>query len=93
MKFNPYAALLMTGTLMMVTVVFAQVGTSASLLKAGAVSVDRDFSRFAARTVTAIHRRSVSSDVDRESLSDADRESRIRVASIDKQSKEPSSPN
>ena len=50
MKFNPYAALLTTGVLML-AVVFAQTRSSVALLKAGAVSVDRDVSSFAARTL------------------------------------------
>lgn len=50
MKFNPYALLLTTGALMLATVVFAQTGTSVALLKAGATSVDKDVSSFAART-------------------------------------------
>ena len=86
MKFNPYAALLMTGALMIVTVIFAQVGANAALLRAGAASVDRDVSNFAARTVTALHKRSASSDADRG-------ESRIRVASNDEHPEETSSPN
>jgi hypothetical protein len=51
MKFNPYAALLTTGVLMLATVLFAQTRSSVALLKAGAASVDRDVSRFAARTL------------------------------------------
>jgi hypothetical protein len=50
MKFNPYAALLTTGVLML-AVVFAQTRSSIALLKAGAASVDRDVSSFAARTL------------------------------------------
>jgi len=53
MKFNPYAVLLTTGALMLATVVFAQMGSSVALLKAGAVSVDRDVSGFAARTLSS----------------------------------------
>ena len=41
MKFNPYPVLLTTAALMFATVVFAQTGHSAALVKAGAVSVDR----------------------------------------------------
>ena len=52
MKFNPYAALLTTGVLML-AVVFAQTRSSVALLKAGAVSVDRDVSSFAARTLSS----------------------------------------
>jgi hypothetical protein len=50
MKFNPYAALLMTGALMILTVVMSQTGSNATLLRAGVASVDRDLSSFAART-------------------------------------------
>jgi len=50
MKFNPYAALLTTGVLML-AVVFAQTRSSVALLKAGAASMDRDVSSFAARTL------------------------------------------
>jgi hypothetical protein len=52
MKFNPYAALLTTGVLML-AVVFAQTRSSVALLKAGAASVDRDVSSFAARTLSS----------------------------------------
>lgn len=61
MKFNPYAVLLTTGALMLATVLFAQMGSSVTLLKAGAVSVDRDVSGFAAKTLShrgSSHRRS-----------------------------------
>jgi len=51
MKFNPYAALLTTGVLMLATVVFVQNRSSVALLKAGAASVDRDVSSFAAKTL------------------------------------------
>ena len=51
MKFNPYAALLTTGVLMLATVVFAQTRSSVALFKAGAASVDRDVSSFAAKTL------------------------------------------
>jgi hypothetical protein len=50
MKFNPYAALLMTGALMLLTVVMSQTGSNAALLRAGVASVDRDVSSLAART-------------------------------------------
>ena len=53
MKFNPYAALLTTGVLMLATVVFAQTRSSVALLKAGAASLDKDVSSFAARTLSA----------------------------------------
>ena len=52
MKFNPYAVLLTTGALMLATVLFAQRGSSVALLRAGAVSVDRDVSGFAAKTLS-----------------------------------------
>jgi hypothetical protein len=54
MKFNPYAVLLTTGVLMLATVVFAQTRTSVALLKAGATSVDRDVSSFAARKLSSL---------------------------------------
>jgi hypothetical protein len=53
MKFNPYAALVTTGLLMLATVVFAQTRSSVALMKAGAASVDKDVSRFAAKAVAA----------------------------------------
>jgi len=52
MKLNPYAVLLTTGALMLATVLFAQMGSSVALLKAGAMSVDRDVSGFAAKTLS-----------------------------------------
>lgn len=54
MKFNPYAVLLTTGALMLATVVFAQLGTGMSLLKAGAESVDADVSSLVAKTASAL---------------------------------------
>ena len=77
MKFNPYAALLMTGALMLLTVVIAQIGSNAALLRAGVVSVDRDVSSFAARTLTSLE--------GRRQESDEDRDSPTRVAVIDRQ--------
>ena len=53
MKFNPYAALLTTGVLMLATVVFAQTRSSVALLKAGAASVDKDVSSFAASMLSS----------------------------------------
>ncbi|HEV7448263.1 MAG TPA: hypothetical protein VGO18_37195 [Steroidobacteraceae bacterium] len=53
MKFNPYAALLTTGVLMLATVLFAQTRSSVALLKVGAASVDRDVSSFAAKTLSS----------------------------------------
>lgn len=64
MKFNPYAALLTTGVLML-AVVFAQTRSSVALLKAGAASVDKDVSSFAARTLLSgdsSHRRAAAVD-------------------------------
>jgi hypothetical protein len=52
MKFNPYAVLLTTGVLMLATVLFSQTRSSVTLVKAGAASVDRDVSSFAARTLS-----------------------------------------
>jgi hypothetical protein len=54
MKFNPYAMLVTTGALMLATVLFAQTGRSVALVKAGAVSVDRDVSKFAAQTLSSL---------------------------------------
>jgi hypothetical protein len=73
-KFNPYAALLTTGLLMLATVVFAQTRSSVALVKAGARSVDRDVSSFAEGLLSS------------ESHALADDEGRmsgIRVASTD----------
>jgi hypothetical protein len=53
MKINPYAALLTTGLLMLATVVFAQTRSSVALLKAGAASVDKDVSNFAASLLSS----------------------------------------
>ena len=82
MKFNPYAALLMTGALMVVTVVIAQLGPNSVLLKAGAESVDRDVSSFAARTLT----RPTSPDSGSDSA-----DAPTRLASADSQSDDSSS--
>ena len=54
MKFNPYPVLLTTAALMFATVLFAQSRHGAALVKAGAVSVDRDFSGFAAKTWSSL---------------------------------------
>jgi D-serine deaminase-like pyridoxal phosphate-dependent protein len=80
MKFNPYAALLMTGALMLLTVVIAQTGPNSALLKAGAVSVDRDVSSFAARTLTSLE--------GGRQTADEDHDSPTRVAVIDRQPKQ-----
>ena len=77
MKFNPYAALLMTGALMLVTVILFQTGSSATLLKAGAASVDRDVSSFAARTLTSLEKRTPVADQESTPRS-------TRIASLDK---------
>jgi len=85
MKFNPYAALLMTGALMLITVVLFQTGSSAALLRAGAVSVDRDVSSFAAKTWTSLEERA---SVARQRAADQPRARPTRVASIDRQPQE-----
>jgi hypothetical protein len=51
LKLNPYSVLLTTGVLMLATVVLAQMGTGANLLKQGARSVDKDISSFAAKAL------------------------------------------
>ena len=61
MKFNPYAALLTTGVLML-AVVFAQTRSSVALLKAGVASVDKDVSSFAARTLSSGDRPAAAAD-------------------------------
>ena len=52
-KFNPYAVLIITGLLMLATVLFAQTRSSVALLKAGVVSMDRDASSFAATLLSS----------------------------------------
>jgi hypothetical protein len=83
MKFNPYVALLTTGVLML-AVVFAQTRSSVSLLKAGAASVDKDVSSFAARTSL------LSGDESHRQTPAADdsRMSGTRVASSDRQERD-----
>jgi hypothetical protein len=54
MKVNPYPVLLTIGLLMFATVFFAQTGANAALLKAGAASLDKDISKFAAKTVASL---------------------------------------
>jgi hypothetical protein len=76
-KFNPYAVLIITGLLMLATVLFAQTRSSVALLKAGVVSMDRDASSFAATLLS-----SESSQRDA-SAADESRASRTRVASTD----------
>ena len=85
MKFNPYAALLMTGALMLITVVVAQMGPNATLLKAGVKSVDRDVETFAARTLTSLQARTTSTE--------EEDEPRARIASLDTRSEENVSDN
>jgi hypothetical protein len=53
MKLNPYAVLLVTGALMLATVVLAQLGSGVTLLAEGAKSIDTDISGF---TATALSR-------------------------------------
>jgi len=73
-KFNPYAALLTTGVLMLATVVFAQTRSSVELLKAGVGAVDRDVSSFAEGLISSKS----------PSVADQDRRlSGIRMASTD----------
>ena len=77
MKFNPYAALLTTGLLMLATVVFAQSRSSVALLKAGVVSVDKEVSSFAAGLLS-------SESAEKHAVADDDsRMSGMRVASTD----------
>jgi len=83
MKFNAYAALLMTSALMLITVVLFQTGSSAVLLRAGVASVDRDVSNFAAKTWTSLEGRALIAD-----RSDQTRQHPTRVASIDRQPEE-----
>jgi hypothetical protein len=83
MKFNPYAALLLTGASMLITVVLFQTGSSTALLKAGAVSMDRDVSSFAVKTWTAFEGRTLIA-----ARSDPAPRSPARVASIDRQPQE-----
>lgn len=102
MKFNPYAALLVTGALMLVTVVLSPMGSNAALLKAGAASVDRDVSRFAAKTFPSLAGRTEEANVGPEDGTDRaekaneraaearDRgESRARVAFLNDPANEP----
>jgi hypothetical protein len=83
MKFNPYAALLMTSALMLITVVVFQTGSSASLVRAGAASLDKDVSRFAAKTWTSLEKRTLVAD-----RSDQTRQRSTRMASIDRRPQE-----
>jgi hypothetical protein len=77
MKFNPYAVLLTTGALMLLTVVVGQTGSSVALLKRGAASVDKDVSSFAARTISSLQRHTPASE--------EQAEPQTRVALADKQ--------
>jgi hypothetical protein len=58
LKLNPYSVLLTTGILMLATVLLAQAGTSADLLKQGAKSVDKDISSLAAKALRSSDARS-----------------------------------
>ena len=82
MKFNPYAALLTTGVLMLATVLFAQTRSSVALLKAGAVSVDKDVSSFAAGLLSS-ESFAKHAAADHAAADDDSRMSGIRVASTD----------
>ncbi len=53
MKFNPYTILLTIGVLMFATVIATQMGPGLALVKAGAASVNRDFSRLASKSGAA----------------------------------------
>lgn len=74
MKFNPYPVLITTGALMWGTIMFAQTGSSVALLKAGAASVDRDVSSFAAKALSTLG--------NRPSADDERRVRDVRVASL-----------
>ena len=52
MKLNPYAVLLVTGGLMLATVLLVQLGSGVTLLAEGAKSFDRDISGFAATALS-----------------------------------------
>ncbi len=76
MRINPYAALLLTGACMLLTVAVSQMGAGAALVRAGAASVDRDVASLAARTWVSLEgHTSVANRADT---------SPTRVASIDK---------
>ena len=79
MKFNPYAALVMTSASMLITVVLFQTGSSTALLKAGVASVDKDVSSFAAKTWTSLERRTLIAD-----RSEQTHQRTTRVSSIDR---------
>ena len=83
MKFNPYATLLLTSAVMLITVVLLQTGPSTALLKAGVASVDRDVSNFAVKTWASLGSRTLIAD-----RSEQPRQRPARVASIDKQPQE-----
>ena len=83
MKLNPYPVLLTIGALMFATVFFAQTGANAALLRAGVAAVDKDVSKFAAKTVGSLQRRR--SPVDEPSSDETDQPeaavSKVRLAS------------
>lgn len=85
MKFNPYAALLLTSASMLLTVAVSQMGSGAALLRAGAASMDRDVASLAARTWVSLEgHTSVAGRADT---------SPTRLASIDKPPQERTSHN
>jgi hypothetical protein len=80
MKFNPYPVLLTTGALMLATVILAQAGPTASLVKARAVSMDGDFSS-SAKAGSSLQDRVLVADEPPEP--DVAHHPRTRVASVD----------
>jgi hypothetical protein len=82
MKLNPYPVLVTIGVLMLATVVLAQTGTGASLVKAGVVSLNRDVSSFAVRTWSSLQSRVLVADEPPES--DVARHPESRLAAVEK---------
>jgi hypothetical protein len=82
MKLNPYPVLVTTGVLMLATVVLAQTGTGASLVKAGVGALKRDVSSFAVRTWTSLQSRVLVADEPPES--DVARHPESRLAAVEK---------
>jgi hypothetical protein len=56
MKLSPYPMLLVTGALMVATVLFAQTGNSVNLLRKGVQSVDKDISSYVAEVLSTSDR-------------------------------------
>jgi hypothetical protein len=84
MKLNPYPVLVTTGVLMLATVVLAQTGTSASLMKAGIVSLNRAVASFAVRTWSSLQSRVLVADEPPES--DVARHPESRLAAVERTS-------